>query len=256
VLPFTYARQPFDASVTIEAQNKAGGITDGYQDSFVTLDIPTELTIENNVTMAAYDTQTVSVTESFSTGTIASAVFDLELAWDMPLQGETTTQVTLTAGTDEVINVALSPVSLGSTDVRLGRLVLANTFGSELIDLTMPMVIEYFDGNNFITYSLDGCTAIVLDSTQYVQNLSGGSSTLTAGAIANGVMNIDLSAPGAGNTGDIAVTPTLSVAPNPMPWLQFDWDADGVFDDDPTATATFGIFSGNPVLIYRQQIYQ
>jgi MSHA biogenesis protein MshQ len=256
VLPFTYARQPFDASVTIEAQNKAGGITDGYQDSFVTLDIPTELTIENNVTMAAYDTQTVSVTESFSTGTIASAVFDLELAWDMPLQGETTTQVTLTAGTDEVINVALSPVSLGSTDVRLGRLVLANTFGSELIDLTMPMVIEYFDGNNFITNSLDGCTAIVLDSTQYVQNLSGGSSTLTAGAIANGVMNIDLSAPGAGNTGDIAVTPTLSVAPNPMPWLQFDWDADGVFDDDPTATATFGIFSGNPVLIYRQQIYQ
>ncbi|MFT5400310.1 MAG: MSHA biogenesis protein MshQ, partial [Gammaproteobacteria bacterium] len=256
VLPFTYARQPFDATVTIEAQNKAGGITDGYRDAFVTLDIPTELTIENSVTMAAYDTQTVSVTESFSTGTIASAVFDLELAWDMPLQGASTTQVTLTASTDEVTNVALSPVSLGSTDVRLGRLVLANTFGSELSDLTMPMVVEYFDGNNFITNSLDGCTAIVLDSTQYVQNLSGGSSTLTAGAVANGVMNIDLSAPGAGNTGDIVVTPTLSVAPNPMPWLQFDWDADGMFDDDPTATATFGIFGGNPVFIYRQQIYQ
>ena len=39
-------------------------------------------------------------------------------------------------------------------------------------------------------------------------------------------------------------------------WLRFDWDADGVFDNDPVARATFGIFDGNPVQIYIQQIYQ
>ena len=39
-------------------------------------------------------------------------------------------------------------------------------------------------------------------------------------------------------------------------WLRFDWDNDGVFDDDPSARATFGIYSGNPVNIYLQQIYQ
>ena len=42
------------------------------------------------------------------------------------------------------------------------------------------------------------------------------------------------------------------------PWLQYDWvdDATTAYDDNPSAEATFGIFEGNPVQIYIQQIYQ
>ena len=39
-------------------------------------------------------------------------------------------------------------------------------------------------------------------------------------------------------------------------WLRYDWDLDGDYDDDPGAKATFGIFEGNTVQIYTQQIYQ
>jgi len=38
--------------------------------------------------------------------------------------------------------------------------------------------------------------------------------------------------------------------------LQYDWDGDGLFDNTPSALATFGIFNGDPVQIYIQQIYQ
>ena len=72
----------------------------------------------------------------------------------------------------------------------------------------------------------------------------------------NGTLNIDieLTPPGAGNTGDVVITPGLiSIG---YPWLQFDWDGDSVHDNDPTATASFGIFSGTDKYIYKLQTYQ
>jgi MSHA biogenesis protein MshQ len=38
--------------------------------------------------------------------------------------------------------------------------------------------------------------------------------------------------------------------------LRYDWNVDGVFDDDPSARATFGIYEGDPVQIYLQQVYE
>jgi len=37
--------------------------------------------------------------------------------------------------------------------------------------------------------------------------------------------------------------------------LRFDWNGDGT-EDDPTSRATFGIFKGNPALIYTREMYR
>ncbi len=253
---FTYARQPFSAAATIEAQNKSGARTDGYRDGFATLDIGSELLIENSETGAAFDLQTVSLNEGFSSGTIGSARFDLALRYDMALQAETVTLVEVTGSNDEVTTIAGAPVSLGSTEVRFGRLTLDNAYGSELIDLTMPMQAEYYNGANFIVNGDDTCSTIVDSDLIIVQSLSGGSSTVSivSTTASSGIFNINLSAPGAGNVGDIDITADLAASGED--WLQFDWDGDGNDDNNPAAKATFGIYSGNSKQIYMRQIFQ
>jgi MSHA biogenesis protein MshQ len=70
-----------------------------------------------------------------------------------------------------------------------------------------------------------------------------------------GDLGVSLTAPGAGIDGNIIVAPALTGVAD---WLQYDWDSigAGLFDDDPSAIATFGIYSGNDVNIYKGQIYQ
>jgi len=251
---FTYAQQEFTAEVTLEAQNKSNNRTDGYRDSYATLTVSSELNIENSETGSAYDLETFTTTESFSAVTMGSSQFDIDLRWDMGLQDKTVTMVNLIDSSDEVTLIASSPAMLGSTEVRYGRLALDNVYGSELIELTMPMKTEYFDGANFIINTDDDCTIIMDTDLSVVSSLSGGSSTVSviSTTAASGILNISLTAPGAGNSGDITVTPDLNASSDL--WLRFNWD--GVAgDDDPFAKATFGIYSGDSSQIYYRQVY-
>lgn len=257
VLPFTYSRQPFTTNITIQAENKTGARTDGYRGDYETLEIASELNIENSVTNAAYDGQSFTVTESFSAVPFGSSQFDVELTWNIALQAETVSQVNIIDTIDEVTVIAGSPVFAGSTEVRFGRIALENVFGSELNILTMPMYTEYYDGSNFVLNMDDGCTMIDDADLDVTDFLTGGdSSTVVVSPTAsNGTLNIDagISPPGAG-TGDVVIT--FDLVTLTYPWLQFDWDGDTVHDNDPTATASFGIFSGSDKYIYKLQTYQ
>ena len=258
VLPFTYSRQPFTTNITLQAENKGGVRTDGYRDSYATLNLATELNIENSVANTPYDNEVFTPgTETFSTGTFGLSNFNFDLTWNMALQAETVSQVNVMDTSDEVTLISASPVSAGSTEVRFGRLALDNVFGSELAVLTMPMYTEYYNGTNFVLNLDDGCT-VVNDVNLGVTNiLTGGSSTTTVvSSTANmGTLNIDIGLlPPGGNTGDVAIT--LDLTSIGYPWLQFDWDGDTTHDEDPTAQATFGIYKGNDVNIYKSQTYQ
>jgi hypothetical protein len=67
-----------------------------------------------------------------------------------------------------------------------------------------------------------------------------------------GKFDITLMAPGAAIVELITID--LDTAMLSQIWLQY--DAFTLFDDNPSALATFGIFGGDPVQIYYQQTYQ
>lgn len=160
--------------------------------------------------------------------------------------------------------------SLGTTDLRYGRLELRNANGPELSGLMVPAFTSYYDGVAFVPNADDVCTIIATsaipmtnadESDQRDGNIAvgGGSTTLTvANAPAvNGEINLLLSAPGAGNTGYVEMTPDLSLATGAsLPWLTFDWDANpATGETGPTARATFGVFSGNQRQIYIREVF-
>ena len=136
---------------------------------------------------------------------------------------------------------------------RFGRLRMKNTFGSELGPLLMPVYVEYLDDGVYQRSVGDTCTTITDLDLLNVPPAFSVPTVVNSPALA-GEVNYDYPAPGA--TGSVDTTTRLDPANADHLWLRYDWDGDGVFDNDPTARADFGIFDGNQFQIYQQQIFQ
>jgi len=168
-------------------------------------------------------------------------------------------------GTCETYSVS----NIGGTQLRFGRLNVNNAFGSELVDLQLAITTQYYDSliNDFIASTGDTCTALTstpagppdwghINLSNYQDSLNPGETTPTISAFANGIATLTLSAPDAGNQGSVLITPLLeSGIVLEQPWLQFDWDGDGNHDNDPSGTATFGIYHGDDSTIYLRELY-
>jgi hypothetical protein len=171
----------------------------------------------------------------------------------------------------------LKPTAVG---IRYGRVMLQNAYGSELLDLALPLTAQYWNGNSWIINSNDSCTDTTLSFTAAgtsditnrtcviePANNSGKGCAVTP-VIANyqfletGLLGIDsngaagfagnfnlwLKAVGLGNTGYLDVT---AAVPS---YLQFDWTGAGI--NNPKARATFGIYNGNNnKVIYSRELY-
>lgn len=124
---------------------------------------------------------------------------------------------------------------LGTTELRYGRSRILSAYGSELLGLSLPMFIEYWDGASFVTSLDDSITAVMLTLGNYQQNLIAGKTTVTSPVIANGIGQITLSAPGAGGNGsvDVSIASPLYLPPS------------------GSARATFGVYGGRNMFIYR-----
>jgi len=276
---FTYSRQAFNDTIIIKAQNTSGSTTMNYRDGFATLtDLSdtAELPFRNDQTPGPdpYDSQNGTYVIDFSTGNLGEAMLDMQLTWNMPEQVETTTTVQMTSPSTDDGGINIVPggmpdlTNLGMSVTRFGRLNITNAFGSELVNLSLPLTTEYFTANGYILNTDDNCTVltdapagpptwgdITLVSSSYTGNLTEGETTPSLTNIVNGSGAITLTAPGAGNDGSVVLNITAPL------WLLSDWDgvdqlADGdLFDDDPSAIATFGIFNGNDSTIYLRELY-
>jgi serine acetyltransferase len=143
--------------------------------------------------------------------------------------------------------------------IRFGRLVLQNSFGPETSDLPQPMQIEYFTDDGFIVSSDNNCvsydsTNIILDTTLTTRALPEEPAATTGNFLAGKTRTIKLAAPGAGNQGKIGVSYNAS------DWLRYDWNPDVeidgvVYNENPSATATFGLFRGNDRIIYQREVF-
>ena len=159
-------------------------------------------------------------------------------------------------------------------EIRYGRVRMTNAVGSELVDLPVPMVTEYFSGpgGGFFLNAADTCSgnvslslssfteALAPGETCVLDNGAPGDSALGCAAAAPpgmrfaepplaGDFNLRLAAPGDGNQGSAIVT---GAVPN---WLKFDWAAASPGEEDPSAQVTFGIFGGNSRQIYTRELY-
>ena len=174
-------------------------------------------------------------------------------------------------------NVLDSVLTLEPTgvEVRFGRAQLENSYGPETSNLPQPLSVNYFKDGQYIVTEDDECTpynATEMSLTNIdLINFSASTPlpdiTLVAGdfkdEIPAGITRaIELTAPGAGNIGQVCVSYAI------VPWLQYKWavdednlqcpfvttDVDGLFNDNPFAIATFGIYRGNDRIIYQREI--
>ena len=168
--------------------------------------------------------------------------------------------VALTPFDLDVDNNAINEHALvGSTEIRYGRMRMQNAYGSELLSLQIPAVAQYFGGGNFLTNVADSCTALPTPTSaagltffgQTAKNqLAAGETTATLSSpIVSGNARLRLSPPGAGNFGFLDAVFTVPI------YLQFDWNGDGSYTDNPRSRARFGLFKNVAEFIYSRETY-
>ena len=153
-------------------------------------------------------------------------------------------------------------VTLGTTQLRFGRLRLTNAFGSELLNLPIPMQAEYWSGNYFSVNALDSCTSISSTANISLTNYQGGinagnlpspGSITLGGAFTAGVGSLKLTKPTPKPTVSGSVDLTINLSAENKTYLQGAWTQRN-FNQNPTARAVFGVYKGGPV-IYQREVY-
>lgn len=146
-----------------------------------------------------------------------------------------------------------------SQNQRWGRLRIHDTYGPETNPLSQKVQAQYFSGGIFRTNSDDSCSDLgsvnhfTFDSTDFTVLKSGTATppevkaTLAPSLLSSGGANIDLSAPGAGNTGTIVSRYDLSTL---LPWLRVDEDGNNSFEDSVSGRVQFGLYRGSDRVIW------
>ncbi|MBE4581410.1 DUF6701 domain-containing protein [Vibrio navarrensis] len=140
-----------------------------------------------------------------------------------------------------------------------GRLLIHDTYGPETNSLSQKVEAQYFSGGIFRTNSDDSCSDLgsvnhfTFDSTDFTVLKSGTATppevkaTLAPSLLSSGGANIDLSAPGARNTGTIVSSYNLSTL---LPWLRVDEDGNNSFEDSVSGRVQFGLYRGSDRVIW------
>jgi len=273
--PFSYASPNFP-EMSITAVASSGNTTVNYRDDFVKLTDPAiqivmpsvtsdtsqfgvDLVSLLNLTWAPAASTLVANNDGTLTFTLGNDQFTYVReanALIAPFNSAISLPVNSVTDSDGISANDLPRIfSPTGAEIRYGRMQLQNAYGSETLPLTIPILTESYDGTSFIPNSSDACTSYDSSNLQldtYQGNLvdgdtlPSGGGTFVAGMGNNAGVNslLSLSAPGGGHDGSVNLTYDLDAAG--LGWLK----PGGI---NPTDTATFGIFKGNPRLIYMRE---
>ena len=250
---FTYAGQPFTASIT--ATNAAGSALANYGGA----------TFAKAVTLS--DAGALGLGSLAGTN-VAAAAFANGVASGTPTYTYTsklTGPATLTVRAADTDGASSSGFTEGSTELRSGRLRLANGFGRETAALQLTAQAEYWTGAAWLLNGGDSCTSVPAAAVALSNKLNGqGSSTnawstsASAITLASGSGTLTLTAPSPTATGSIDIGLNLGataadqscLASHPAStgagasWLRSRFGScAATFDRDPSARASFGIYS-------------
>jgi len=277
--PFTYMDENMQFDFNLRAENSSNALTLNYVNTFAKLNVTTLAQMNYGATNnnTDYSVRTVASSSGNFTNGIAAVTATISLT------RQSVTQVPLTAYTigiapqdsDAVLlanyNLALSGGSnthgsLGQTELRFGRGIINNAFGSEFVALSVPWLAQYYNTvqSGFITNTDDSCTPLstsILDLSnsgsnpaQGVSSISIGSGTTTAtvnnNPVSSGDANLIFSPPSSPGFTDIDINFST------FDYLQFDWDNNGTHDNNPpTVRATFGSYRGDDRIIYWKELF-
>lgn len=278
---FTYMGQPFHYAtapvMNLSAHNAGGGVTRNYAGNYWKL-TNASLSGKSYVLAAGNpDTSLLPGTDPIinengdGTGTLSfssgGGMAVMRAALVAPFDAEISLQINV-ADSDGVTYPG-NPAHFGQTapgqgisfsggkEFRYGRMILDNAYGPETLSLAIPLRTEYYNGSSFVPNADDICTPYastfaLLDD--YTGSLAEGDTIISGtGTLLNGADGtFSLSAPGVGKGGSLVLKYNLTTGGADLPWLQFDWEGGGT-QSNPTAKATFGIFKGNPRLIYMRE---
>lgn len=275
---FTYMGEPFQIQFTLEAQNATNVRTSNYSGGYAKLNPATSVPFNfgavspgSAISLTARldlglppgggwlaGSGNFTVTMTVNRGVGVDGPFADLLVGMAPLDTDDVAYRSADLDLDADLNASNERIRLATTQLRFGRLVLQNAYGSELLALSLPLRAEYYDGSNFVANAADSCTTYdgtTMILANYRFNLQAGETSASgAGTLLTGVENpatpLQLSSPGAGNDGSVDITLPVNS------WLRYDWDGNGVHDNNPSARASFGIYKGNPRLIYRREVIQ
>lgn len=258
---FTYMDEDFSTAFSLSARNSNDFVTENYRDGFAKLLLSNfniyamndveALTARLNIDLsqsAAWDAGSAEytlVTRLSRDASPTGPYDDFTLAL-IGSDGDGTSFESAALDVDIDGDSVDDALSIGSTRIFHGRMYLGNAHGSEQLPLPVPFLVQYYNGNSFVTNTLDQLTPLMDGSLTLDPYLSPGASTthtMNSASIA-GSAGLSLSAIGAGHQGYVDL---LYDAPDA---LKFDWDNNGVHDNNPSARATFGIYDGSPKLIY------
>ena len=160
--------------------------------------------------------------------------------------GVTFTPAALDLGTDN--NGSNERLSLGATEARYGRLLIANTYGSELLGLPVKIRAQYWNGTSYATNTADNCTSLAAANFTVLQGAGATISTTVTGGgtMANGTGMITLNKPTNSPVGKGSViVKSSAIAPATWPLNSY-LPGSGI--------ETFGVYKGTSV-IYVREIY-
>lgn len=285
---FTYTGQPMSylgtnlPSLTIKPMSSATGghVTQNYVNKFQKL-TPSGIVITSptsDATQLGKDGVTkTALTATLNTGSLNNSsgtmTYILSASDQYTYARDTNAQIapyvssaslTLATVSDSEITATALPILTPTGAVlRYGRIKLQNAYGSELLDLPIPLEAQYWNGSAYVRNLSDSCTIIPANTIamgNYKNQLNACETQIGyasgSGSLINGVSDsLRLTKPGDGNNGSVDLsinlngatgstcsTATPSAAANAnMPW----------FGNNPTARATFGVYK-TPIIYMRE----
>ncbi|HVS25963.1 MAG TPA: DUF6701 domain-containing protein [Burkholderiales bacterium] len=288
--PFSYTTQPV---ITVTAQNFTNGTTTRYTGALWQI---TNASLTGKAYTAASGTLNTSGlpgtdpvivstgagvgTLTFSSGTGLFFTRTTPTAPASPYNADISLAINV-IDADGVI-LASNPASFGTATagngiafssgkpMRFGRLRLGNALGSELLDLPVPLLAEYWNGTDFVTNTLDNCTSIAAANV-VLSNYQGGLSATNmgqshvsiSGTFSSGAGNLKLTKPSPAATGSVDLcvdldagaggdTTCVATTPANKTYLQGVWSGTN-YNRDPSARAGFGLNQNTNRFIYRRE---
>lgn len=242
---FTYSGQPF--ALEVSARGASGAVTQNYGGAF-------------SKAVILSDALNAATLGAFTPGTIAAGSFASGLTTIRPGYAFTAVKTAPTiigvraaeaVGGDSVSSATPATPVEGTTEIRSGRVWVGNAYGSELLNLSVPVFAQYWNGSAFATNIDDdvaSCTSFPAPGVILQPGGSAVTATMNPDPVVSGNVGfvgggggLMLTGPGVAGYADV----TLAVPT----WLQYAWSGAGLTSS--TGRATFGVYGGNKVFIYR-----